>query len=230
MFFDGKIKTIGKVEVTLLQSLLTSIPESSWETDKRRVVNSNFSESHTLWICEFIQTNDNGLHYFDKISQLNSDLQSAWRMLHAQIEDIVKGTCVKSGIIRLFPGKKIDRHVDGNYNIFKYCHRIVVPITANSQDFMFYDDGNNIALDEGIVYDNNGYLPHWAINNGTETLYTAVFDILPKTNTELTPILHLDIKEEWEKIKKIRIQTVHKNQMLPNWEYYYNLEKERTSR
>lgn len=231
MFFDGKIKTVGKVDITLLKQLLPLIAEDMWEFDNRRIINSNFSESHTVWFREFFPTTDDGLHYFDKLASFkNNNITFAWATLTNQLEEIVNGKCVKSGVIRLFPGKKIERHVDGNTNIFKYCHRIVVPITSNNKDFLYYDDGNNIVLDEGIVYDSNGYLPHWVINNGTEILYTAVFDLFPNTDTHLTPIFHHDTKEERKKLKEISKVIAHKNQMLPNWEYYYNLEKERTSR
>lgn len=228
MWFDGKIKVLGNVDVTSLQKLLPLIDENKWEFDNRRIINSNFSESHTLWLREFVPTNDDGLHYFDRLPRFNT-LEVAWNKFNTEIETLSNGECVKSGVIRLLPGKKVDRHVDGNTNIFKYCHRIIVPITSNAYDFMHYDDNNNLALDEGVVYDSNGYLPHWAINHGEEILYTAVFDIFPHTDKHLTAIFHPDTIEERTKLKELQVKTVHKNQMLPNWEYYYNLEKERIS-
>ncbi|NBP58609.1 hypothetical protein EBU71_19140 [bacterium] len=105
MWFDGKIKTLGEVEVTNLKELLPLIDESYWLSDNRRSVNANFSETHTLWIREFVPTNDNDLHYFDRLSKYVS-LTTEWAILNTEIENIVKGECVKSGIIRLKPGKK----------------------------------------------------------------------------------------------------------------------------
>jgi hypothetical protein len=69
-------------------------------------------------------------------------------------------------------------------------------------------------MEEGVIYDTNGYLPHRAYNGGDTSRYTFVFDIMPKDETAMTIKFY-----EWDKAEYIRLdrikEKIQSNRLLP---------------
>jgi len=217
MYTEGKLKALGKIDTSGMAQTLLMLDESVWEIDRRRFFNKNFSDSHSLWIREHKESHDNFLHTVDMLdSYSDSRFIEQWNILHTRVKQIVSGTDVRSLIIRLAPGNTIHKHIDGKHKVFKYCQRIILPVIGNSLPFLFYDD-EPFVLEDGVLYDSNGLLPHWAVNNGTSAVYTAVFDILPVGETAVTVQEHPNTPEAWSWLNDNTIKKIHNNKVLDDF-------------
>lgn len=230
MYTDGKLKVIDQANVQDIKELLLTFNELAWEADQRRHVNKNFSETHTLWLQQHSESHDSFLYTVDMLGSYNNqEFNSKWIPLCSKVENALSGKIVRALIIRTRPGKTINRHMDGLHNVFKYCHRIILPITSNSFPFLFYDD-ESFILDEGTMYDSNGFVPHWAVNNGTDDVYTAIFDVLPDQETSVAIKELPNIPETWKWLKEHAIRKVHNNSIMPAWEQWLEEERQRKLR
>lgn len=227
MYTEGKLKALDKIDTSSMAQTLLMLDESVWETDRRRFVNKNFSDTHTLWIREHRESHDNFLHTVDMLdSYSGSRFIEQWNTLHTQVKHLVSGTDVRSLIIRLAPGNTIHKHIDGNHNVFKYCQRIILPIIGNLFPFLFYDD-ESFVLEDGVLYDSNGFLPHWAVNNGTSTVYIAIFDILPVDETAVTVQEHPNTSAAWLWLNENTIKKKHNNKAMDDWKQLLKDEQSR---
>lgn len=227
MYTEGKLKILGKINTSGIAQALLTLDESVWEIDRRRFVNKNFSDTHTLWIREHRESHDNFLHTIDMLD-LYRDCHfiEYWNTLQTQVKRLVNGTDVRSLIIRLAPGNTIHKHIDGNHNVFKYCQRIILPIISNSSPFLFYDD-ESFVLEDGVLYDSNGFLPHWAVNNGTSAVYTAIFDILPVDETAVVVQNHPNTPKAWAWLNENTIKKKHNNKAMEDWKQLLKEEQTR---
>ena len=203
MYFEGKIKILGKIDVGGIKKSLLAIEDSVWEIESRRKDNKNFRDCQTIWLRLHMETLDNLLHTVNIIDRYNiEDFKIQCNKLVNQIEQIVGGSTIRASIIRLPSNQQIHRHMDGPYNIFKYCHRIVLPLMHNNTPYLYFDD-DQFILEDGVLYDTNGYRPHWAKNDKDNYIYTAVFDILPKDETAVIIQDHPDTPKIWEWLREI---------------------------
>jgi hypothetical protein len=215
MYFEERVRIFGKVDVGPLKAPLLAVPETSWEKDWRRRANPNFADSHTLWMAMSPLTEDNIFHVFDSLVLCNhKEFEQEYLKIATQVEEAAKGIIVRAGIIRLPAGHEVHRHVDGKHNLMKYCHRILLPVITNPKALFHYDDGEQYFMEEGVIYDTNGYLPHRAYNGGDTSRYTFVFDIMPKDETAMTIKFY-----EWDKAEYIRLdrikEKIQSNKLLP---------------
>jgi hypothetical protein len=227
MYFENKVRILGKLDVTSIKKSLLELPDTLWDQDNRRKVNKNFSDCHSVWLRNHHETHDNFLHTVNNIETYkNAEFKNSWVDLSRQIEKIINGSTVRACIIRLLPGHKVYRHMDGPYNIFKYCHRIVLPIIHNSTPYLYFDD-EQFVFEDGVLYDTNGYVPHWAENNGTKNIYTAVLDVLPVSETAVTIQEHLNTPEVYKWLDEIGVKKSYDNCLLANWEKHLNDAKQK---
>jgi hypothetical protein len=218
MYLDEKFRILGNVDVSDIKKLILELPEFVWNQDHRRKVNKNFSDSHSVWLRNHIETRDNFLHTINNIHVYeNKEFKNSWINLSSRIEKIVNGSIVRSCIIRLAPNHEVHRHTDGPFNVFRYCHRIVLPIIHDTTPYMYYDD-DQYVFEEGVIYDTNGYLPHWAKNNSSSNIYTAVLDILPVNETAVSIQEHPNTPETYKWLNEIGVKKTFDNCLLPHWE------------
>ena len=220
MYFDLDIIPLGPIDILSIKSLIKDIPESAWEQDKRRLANKNFEETHTLWLRLMPMTADKIFHVFENLQVCGvPTLEKKIDNLHLDIEKALDGFIIRSSIIRLEPGNHVHRHVDGIHPLFVYGRRLIIPIITNPYVIFQYEDDRNYNLQEGIIYDTNGFVPHCTVNNGSETRYQFVIDLLPNST-----------REEWNKINFHKTWTQdqyqhamslvpdwHTNNVLPDW-------------
>lgn len=227
MYFDGVVRIIGNLDISEMQSYVKEIPDSVWDNDWRKRVNSNFYESNSVWMKSMPLKKDRIFHVFDSSCTCQHiEFQQAYNDFEKRLECLLEGTTVRSCIIRLLPGNSVKRHIDGNHDIFRYCYRIIIPIVTNEKAVLQYDD-YEFVLEEGIVYDTNPFLPHSTFNGGQENRYQAVIDVLP--NTIPKDIIEIKKYEFWDyKLFQSMepVRTFDRNIELPTWEERYEKEKE----
>lgn len=217
MYLDGKIKVLGKVNVSGIKKSLLDIDDTVWELDLRRKDNKNFRDCHTIWLRQHMETLDNFLHTVNVIDMYkNEEFKIQWNILVDQIEQIVGGTTIRSCIIRLPSNHQVHRHIDGPYNIFKYCHRIVLPLIHNDTPYLYFDDAQ-FVLEEGILYNTNGYTPHWAKNDKDSYIYTAVIDVLPNNETAMIVQDHPNTVATWKWLTDVGVKKSYDNHLLDKW-------------
>lgn len=229
MYTDGKLKVIGSVNTSGTEQALLTFGEGAWEADQRRKVNKNFADTHSLWLQQHSESHDDFLHTVNMLDSYNNiEFNKHWIPLFDQVATIVGGTVVRALVIRMAPGCVIQKHMDGLHKVFKYCNRIILPITSNDQPFLFYDD-ESFVLDAGVLYDSNGFVPHWAVNNGSSNVYIAIFDVLPANENAVTVQEHPNNPASWAWLKENTIRKSHDNKIMSNWEKWLEEERLRKS-
>jgi len=225
MYLDTNYIVSGEIDISQVKEYLEDIPEEAWDLDWRRIINPNFNESHTLWMRSMPFTKDNIYRIFDSSETCRSQkFKQAYEDLHLELEKMFNGVIIRSGLIRLHPGKSVHRHSDGTHSIFRYCHRLILPIKTNPLAVFRYDDGDHI-FKEGVIYDTNPYLPHSTHNFGEEIRYQFVIDLLPSRS------IGKDVVVEWhgtnlEEYKKFEPKSIpNHNRSLENWEKILEQEK-----
>jgi hypothetical protein len=186
-FAGTALKKIGQFDISNIKNTITNITEEVWNNDPRMTTNQNFYEAATLWIRKVPETHygfNQEFHAFDTINFNNSEFEEQCRTFQKQFETQFNGVLIRTCIIRLLPGQQVKKHVDGDENLHRYCNRLILPIITNPQVIMTCDSPNDtelptdFVLDENIVYDTNGYVPHRTVNNGDTTRYAFILDFL----------------------------------------------------
>lgn len=97
--------------------------------------------------------------------------------IYSFLENYYSGSVVRAEIVKMMPGTKIMRHVDGGemLTITRRCH---IPITT-SDEVYFGVFGNSINMKVGTVYEINNLLPHEVENNSDIERDHLILDILP---------------------------------------------------
>jgi len=179
MYFEGNIRTLGKVNIENIKRSVLEIPERAWQADWRRTANANFQYSHSIWTVSMPFSKDGIFHIFDSLeTALCPSFEDDCRQFHNDLGKMLDGVVARSCIIRLEPGAHVERHIDGAHPIFRHCYRLIIPIITNPKATFNYDDSEYV-LEAGVVYDTNPYLPHSTHNNGDADRYQAVVDLFP---------------------------------------------------
>jgi hypothetical protein len=239
-WFPGSaVRELGRINVDFIKSSLLGLPESVWESDERRERNSNFKQVYTIWPRLMPFTNDGIFHVFENLKMFSIDFQKNCDKFHKLFEQQFSGKIVRSSIIRVRPGEEVSKHTDGTHIANDYCQRIIIPILTNP-DVVFFCDGIddilpvNYFLQEGVVYDTNGYIPHSVINNGTTTRYNFVFDFLPYSEHPAVPVKHYMTwsEEEYRNVLKLHVKKNTPELSLPaldqsdKWKQQYQVKKQ----
>ena len=188
-FVGPPVKEIGKIDLSHMQQTLQEVAEPIWGKDERRISNPSFEDSYSLWLRSMPPTHfgDDGLfHVFDTIKFEHPVFEQQCRDFHEKLEKQFDGVLTRSCIIRLWPGQHIAMHVDGNENLHRNCHRLIIPIVTNPGVIMAYmasEDypAQDYVLEANTVYDTNGYVPHSVTNNGDTSRYAFVLDFMYNT-------------------------------------------------
>lgn len=202
VWFPAAVRKIGKVDVDFFKNALKEVPEDIWRSDQRRITNSNFYDSYSLWLRFLPRTNfgnDETFHVFENNKFNHPEFEKNCRNFQENFEKEFNGTIIRNCIIRLFPTQHINKHLDGSENLHLYCNRLIIPIITNPQVVMFYQEtpdypSKEYILEEGDVYDTNGFIPHSVTNNGRETRYAFVMDFL---QNETIHSMTVNIYKEW---------------------------------
>jgi hypothetical protein len=232
MYFEADIKEIGIIDTIPIKKLIKTVSESVWNSDTRRLNNSNFDETHTLWLRRMPMTEDGIFHVFDHLKMCNNvELEDEINKFHLNIENLLNGFIIRSSIIRLEPSKHVHLHVDGTHPMFIYGRRIIVPIITNPDVIFKYqeDDEDRVYyLKEGVMYDTNGFIPHCTVNNGISTRYQFVLDLLPNLSNDKTPLINFYktwTPKQYETI--VALVPPHcTNTVLPDWKTIRNEQKQ----
>ena len=226
MYFEGELRSYGTVNVEPFKKPLLDVHEDFWITDPRYKVNKNFKDSRTLWIYTMPLTPDGIFHIFDKSSLFSQEFNDTYSELNKQVEDLTNGIVIRSGIIRLEPGMSVARHIDGNHLMMQTCHRMLLAVITNDK-MIYKTDSQDYFLDEGVLYDVNGYIPHSTHNNGDTARYSFAFDVLPKESIDKVSIKRYNWDEEL--FNKIAATVPNKpiNGLIDNWQQHLeNAKKE----
>jgi len=229
MYFDADIEEIGTTNILPIKNLIKTVSESVWKSDRRRINNSNFEETHTLWLRRMPMTEDGFFHVFDNLKICNNlDLENEINKFHSTIENLLDGFIIRSSIIRLEPNKRVHPHVDGIHPIFIYGRRIIVPIITNPNVIFKYEEDRTYHLKEGIMYDTNGFIPHCTVNNGNETRYQFVLDLLPNSPNDGAPLINFYknwTTEQYDKVVAL-VPPYYTNTVLPDWKSIRDKQKQ----
>jgi hypothetical protein len=223
MYFDADIKEIGNINILPIKNLIKTVSESVWNSDRRRINNSNFEETHTLWLRRMPMTEDRIFHVFDNLRICNNRVfENEIDKFHSTIENLLDGFIIRSSIIRLAPNKRVHPHVDGIHPMFVYGRRIIVPIITNPNVIFKYEEDRIYHLKEGIMYDTNGFIPHCTVNNGNEIRYQFVLDLLPNSSNSNNDVPTTTFYKHWttEQYDKVAalVPPHCTNTVLPDWE------------
>jgi hypothetical protein len=90
-----------------------------------------------------------------------------------------------------------------------------------------YFDDDQYVFEEGVVHDTNGYLPHWAQNNSSGNIYTAVIDVLAVEETSVTIQEHPNTPETYKWLNEIGVKKSYDNRLLPQWKKYLDDAKQK---
>ena len=225
MYFEGELRSYGTVNVDPFKEPMLAVSEDLWASDPRYKVNSNFKESRTLWIYTMPLTPDGIFHVFDKSRLYSNEFNSSYQELHRRVEELTDGIVIRSGIIRLEPGMSVARHIDGNHLMMQTCHRMLLAVVTNDK-MIYRTDSQDYLLEEGMLYDVNGYIPHSTHNNGETARYSFAFDVLPKEflNNKVT-VKYYDWDEEL--FNKVAATVPNKpiNGLIDNWQQHMDKAK-----
>jgi len=239
-WFPGSaVRELGRIDVDFIKSPLLELSEDVWQSDERRERNSNFNKVYTIWLRLMPFTNDGVFHVFENLDMFNhAEFQKNCNMFHHIFEQKFNGIIVRSSVIRVRPGEEISKHTDGTHMVNDCCQRIIIPILTNP-DVIFFCDGiddilkKDYSLEEGIVYDTNGYIPHGVINYGTTTRYNFVFDFLPNLENLVEKIKYYKTwtDDEYREILKLHVKKNTPELSLPfldqsdKWQQQYQSKK-----
>ena len=207
------VKNFAHYDVSEFKKRLPSIADAVWAKDQRRGSNIHFYDSTTLWLRKMpnrtprLSNYGHGdtFHVFEDIDFGDTEFDALCRSFQADFESRFIGQLIRSSIIRLLPGEHIKKHIDGDENLHRYCHRLILPIMTNPLVVMDYDGPDDYPakqyiLDENVVYDTNGYVPHSVTNNSQQVRYAFVLDFLPNNSCNMqTKIYHEWNEDEWQK-------------------------------
>jgi hypothetical protein len=182
MYVPNDFEIIGTLDVSELCRQVLLVPQDVWDQDFRKLENSNFGQSFSIHLRLMPFTLDKYFHVYNNVVTYKQDFLTAeCNRIHTEIENMLGGYIVKSVIIKLDPNKNVEMHLDGDARIFKEWHRFIIPIITNENAYMLYED-RKYHLKEGIIYDTNTFIPHGTFNEGTESRYHMVLDLIFKTN------------------------------------------------
>lgn len=209
-FANSAFKEFGKFDVSYLKKSLIEISETIWDQDPRNKCNHHFYETSTLWLRKLPETHygyNEIFHVFENINFGHKEFETQCYKFHQEFEQQFNGMLIRSCIIRLLPGQRVEKHIDGDENLHRYCHRLILPIITNPQVIMSCSETDDYPechaiLEENIVYDTNGYVPHRVVNHGVTPRYALVLDFL--SNTMVHPMsikFYTDWTEElWNQV------------------------------
>lgn len=185
-FANYPVKEYGAFDVSYLKNALLEISETIWDQDTRNKNNQHFYETSTLWLRNMPGSHyghNEIFHVFEHVKFDHREFETLCDKFHQEFESAFNGRLIRSCIIRLLPGQIVEKHIDGDDNLHRYCHRLILPIITNPQVIMTCDGTDDYPasthiLEENITYDTNGYVPHEVVNHGTTTRYAFVLDFL----------------------------------------------------
>lgn len=209
-FANSPVRKFGNFDVSHLKESLLNISETVWDQDYRNKSNRHFYETSTLWLRKLPSSHYGSkeeFHVFESIDFGDHTFDQSCHVFHKEFESKFNGVLVRSCIIRLLPGQYVEKHIDGDENLHRYCNRLILPIITNPQVIMTCEDTEDYpmsthVLEENIAYDTNGYVPHKVVNNGTTTRYAFVLDFLDNQLSHPMTVKFYPTwtNEDWEKV------------------------------
>lgn len=225
--------TLGEIATESLSSLLTMIPEDSWRADTRPKNNTRFQNTNTLWFKTSPLSNDQNFYTFDCNQHLNQMLLAEYQNLMVNLLTIMPGQIIKSGILRIHPRQSILKHIDGEHELHKFCHRIMIPFNHSDQIQLFFTviDQQQRCYDildsyeKNTVYALNSFLPHWVNNVSDQYYYCYVGDIYPDSLGSYIKVHHYGRYDR----QRFNSLAIDDNQILtnglPRWAEIYQQQK-----
>lgn len=111
------------------------------------------------------------------------EIENLIRLLTNKIvQKIGNVTLLKSMLVALKPNGFQRPHRDlAPHHAF--CHRLVIPITSNSQCVTYFDD-RPALFELGHVYETNNQIKHYSVNRGEQIRVYMFVDLIPNSCTE----------------------------------------------
>ena len=171
------IRELCPLDVTEIQSLVESLPESLWNVENARKENNFPCFHHTRHIVfRFIEGNrDPRVFYSHPIWQIWKNKLEPMFAEIASLYGISNPVYPKAMLARLAGGHSIDRHIDGAGSNL-HTHKIHVPLQTNP-GAIFESNGCEHHLKEGIAYEANNIAPHAVRNDGDEDRIHLIFEL-----------------------------------------------------
>jgi hypothetical protein len=199
MWLPDHRQVLGQINTDKLLEFVVDIPEQSWNADTRPKNNFKFRNTNTIWFKTSPLSNDKKFYTFDCNQHLDQQLLNHYEQLICDLLTLLPGRIIKSGILRISPGQSIDRHIDGEHELHKFCHRIMIPMSDSKLINLYFSnlDQNLNSYDllepynKHTVYTLNSFLPHWVDNVSDHYYYCYVGDIYPDYLSSMIEVFEL---------------------------------------
>lgn len=176
MLLDCKFKTIGTLDLTSIKERLFAYSEEEWQkyTYRQNVFHVH-SQTQTIGV-KFPQHDE--LMY-------DEELAKTWNPLLVDFYEKLKKfygydelDILAMMFARMQPQAQIPLHQDKGPR-FSRAHRIHVPIKTQ-KGVHFFLDGDDLFLEEGVIYEINNLLTHGVHNDTDEPRIHLIIDMVKK--------------------------------------------------
>jgi hypothetical protein len=205
MKLDGEIiVNHGVIDTGDLLSELMPIKDSPiWHESNRNKIYKAHSETDLLELLSFPSLRDENVFYVWKNQTvLDSPIGQVSQKILKAMTDLIPGTVIRAGIVRLYPGKQIYKHIDGLHPGWTATHRVHLPIITEPEVEFFYENAR-YHMPINILAEVNNIIPHGVDHNGKNLRYHMMCDILPKSyQGDFKIVEHSDFAIKTEKQQK----------------------------
>lgn len=169
---------LGKVDITELQQVLESQPDSLWEED--RALKMELSPRRDTDSIYLIYTTGWPEFTTNRYAGWNPLSETCVPIIRSLLKEYPPGWLANAMFARIPPGGKIPVHFDKS-KILQEVHRCHIPIRTN-ESVRFLVEGKPIPVHEGEAFELNNTLYHGVFNDSDVPRTHLVFDYLPASS------------------------------------------------